>query len=77
MGRTAGKYTLFLGGRLLGDRLNEQYKDVVPFEDLTKEITAVLTCYKGQRQEGETLGDFCHRLGVDGVRTWADAWLAK
>jgi sulfite reductase (ferredoxin) len=77
VGRTAGKYTLFLGGRLLGDRLNEQYKDVVPFEDLTKEITAVLACYKARRQEGETLGDCCHRLGVEGVRAWADAWLAQ
>jgi sulfite reductase (ferredoxin) len=76
VGRTAGKYTLFLGGRLLGDRLNEQYKDVVPFEDLPKEITAVLAYYKAERQEGETLGDFCHRKGVDAIRTWADAWLA-
>jgi sulfite reductase (ferredoxin) len=75
VGRTAGKYTLFLGGRLLGDRLNEQYKDVVPFEDLPKEITAVLAYYKAERQDGETLGDFCHRKGVDAVRTWADAWL--
>jgi sulfite reductase (ferredoxin) len=77
VGRTAGKYTMFLGGRLLGDRLNEQYKDVVPFEDLTKEITAVLAYYKAERQEGETLGDFCHRMGIDAVRTWADAWLAE
>ncbi len=76
VGRTAGKYTLFLGGRLLGDRLNEHYKDVVPFEDLPKEITAVLAYYKAERQEGETLGDFCHRKGVDAIRTWADAWLA-
>jgi sulfite reductase (ferredoxin) len=76
VGRTLGKYTIFLGGRLLGDRLNEQYKDVVPFEDLSKEITAVLACYKAERKAGETLGDFCHRKGVDGVRTWADQWLA-
>jgi sulfite reductase (ferredoxin) len=76
VGRTAGKYTMFLGGRLLGDRLNEHYKDVVPFEDLAREITAVLACYKAERQAKETLGDFCHRKGVDGVRTWADEWLA-
>ncbi len=76
VGRTAGKYTMFLGGRLLGDRLNEHYKDVVPFEDLCREITAVLACYKAERQSKETLGDFCHRKGVDGVRTWADEWLA-
>jgi sulfite reductase (ferredoxin) len=76
VGRTLGKYTLFLGGRLLGDRLNTQYKDVVPFEQLSREITAVLACYKAERHASETLGDFCHRKGVDGVRTWADEWLA-
>ncbi|MFM7035551.1 MAG: NADPH-dependent assimilatory sulfite reductase hemoprotein subunit [Planctomycetia bacterium] len=76
VGRTLGKYTIFLGGRLLGDRLNVQYKDVVPFEELAKEITAVLACYKAERHTGETLGDFCHRKGVEGVRTWADEWIA-
>ena len=76
VGRTLGKYTLFLGGRLLGDRLNTLYKDVVPFEDLCSEITAVLACYKAERHANETLGDFCHRKGVDGVRTWAGEWLA-
>jgi sulfite reductase (ferredoxin) len=76
VGRTLGKYTIFLGGRLLGDRLNVQYKDVVPFEELSEELTAVLACYKAERKAGETLGDFCHRKGVDGVRTWADEWLA-
>jgi sulfite reductase (ferredoxin) len=76
VGRTLGKYTIVLGGRLLGDRLNEQYKDVVPFEDLCRELTAVLACYKAERHGGETLGDFCHRKGVAHVRTWADEWLA-
>jgi len=76
VGRTLGKYTLFIGGRLLGDRLNTEYKDLVPFESLGQEITAVLACYKAERHSGETLGDFCHRKGVDGVRTWADEWLA-
>jgi sulfite reductase (ferredoxin) len=76
VGRTAGKYTIFLGGRLLGDRLNEQYKDVVPFEELCQEITAVLACYKAERRTAETLGDFCHRKGIAAVRNWADEWLA-
>jgi len=77
VGRTAGKYTIFLGGRLLGDRLNELYKDVVPFEDLCRELTAVLACYRSLRTAGETLGDFCHRRGIAEVRGWADAWLAQ
>jgi len=76
VGRTLGKYTIFLGGRLLGDRLNEVYKDVVPFEELKSEITAVLSCYKAERHAAETLGDFCHRKGIPGVRSWAEEWLA-
>ncbi len=76
VGRTKGKYTMFLGGRLLGDRLNQKYKDVVPFDDLPREITAVLACYKAEREQSETLGDFCHRKGIDDVRGWTDQWLA-
>ena len=30
VGKTKDKYTIFLGGRLLGDRLNFIYKDLVP-----------------------------------------------
>ena len=30
VGKAAGKYTVFVGGRLLGDRLNFIYKDMVP-----------------------------------------------
>ncbi|MFN9983008.1 MAG: hypothetical protein ACK53Y_23975 [bacterium] len=51
-------------------------QDVVPFEHLSAEITAVLACYKAERHAGETLGDFCHRKGIEGVRAWTDAWLA-
>jgi sulfite reductase beta subunit-like hemoprotein len=43
---------------------------------MCRELTAVLACYKAERHDGETLGDFCHRKGVANVRTWADAWLA-
>ena len=30
VGKAADKYTIFVGGRLLGDRLNFIYKDLVP-----------------------------------------------
>ena len=68
---------MFLGGRLLGDRLNQKYKDLVPFNEIPQEITAVLAFYKAERQQGETLGDFCDRTGIEAVRTWAEHWLAE
>lgn len=77
VGRSKEKYTMFLGGRLLGDRLNQKYKDLVPFNEIPQEITAVLAFYKAERQQGETLGDFCDRTGIEAVRTWAEHWLAE
>lgn len=64
VGKAAGKYTVFLGGRLLGDRLNFIYKDMVPAEEVVATLVPVLAYFKHARQEGETLGDFCHRKGV-------------
>src|SRR5207253_9295757 len=46
VGRSAGKYTVLLGGRLLGDRLNTMYKDQVPEEELIQTLVPVLTYFK-------------------------------
>jgi sulfite reductase (ferredoxin) len=59
-----GTYTVFLGGRTLGDRLNVEFKDYVPFDRVVPELVPVLARYKAERLEGETFGDYCHRVGV-------------
>jgi sulfite reductase (ferredoxin) len=71
VGKTAGKYTLFLGGRLLGDRLNFVYKDLVPEEDVVSTLTPVLIHFKQDRLPGETFGDFCHRKGAEDLLRWS------
>jgi sulfite reductase (ferredoxin) len=71
VGKTAGKYTLFLGGRLLGDRLNFVYKDLVPEEEVVSTLTPVLIYFKQDRLPGETFGDFCHRKGADDLLAWS------
>ncbi|WP_422929448.1 NADPH-dependent assimilatory sulfite reductase hemoprotein subunit [Singulisphaera sp. PoT] len=60
-----GTYTIFLGGRTTGDRLNVEFKDYVPFEKVVEELVPVFSRFKSERQEAETFGDFCHRLGVE------------
>jgi sulfite reductase (ferredoxin) len=70
VGRTAGKYTIFLGGRVLGDRLNFVYKDLVPGEHIAATLIPVFVYYKQQRTEGETFGDFCRRKGPDDLLAW-------
>jgi sulfite reductase (ferredoxin) len=67
VGKTAGKYTLYLGGRRLGDRLAYVYKDLVPLAEIVPTLVPVLAAFKHGRRDGETLGDFCHRLGRAGL----------
>jgi len=67
VGKTAGKYTLYLGGRLLGDRLGFVYKELVPLEEIAATLRPTLIAFRQQRRPGETFGDFCHRLGRGGL----------
>jgi len=71
VGKTVGKYTLYLGGRLLGDRLAFLYKDLVRLEDIVATLLPVLTRFKTDRRPGETFGDFCHRIGPAGLQALA------
>lgn len=71
VGKTAGKYTVFLGGRLLGDRLNFIYKDLVPEADVVPTLVPPLLFFKQHRQGNETFGDFCQRQGVAALLEWS------
>lgn len=72
VGKTKDKYTIYLGGQLLGKRLGQIYKDVVHFDDLTSTLTAVFVSYKQHRTEGESFGDFCDRIGNEQLASWSE-----
>lgn len=76
VGKAKGKYTIFLGGRLLGDRLSFIYKDLVPAEEVIPELAAVFAFFKSAREEGETFGDFCHRQGAEALVEGAEVHAA-
>jgi sulfite reductase (ferredoxin) len=63
VGGAFGKYTIYLGGNVQGTRLAWIYKDSVPQDDIVPTLVKVLRFYKGNRINGESFGDFCHRLG--------------
>ncbi|WP_145382098.1 NADPH-dependent assimilatory sulfite reductase hemoprotein subunit [Botrimarina mediterranea] len=67
VGRAKEKYTMFLGGALRGDRLNWIYKDMVHADDVAPELGKVFGYFKANRTAGETLGDFCDRVGKEAV----------
>ena len=67
VGKTKDKYTIFLGGRVFGDRLNFIYKDLVPTAEVVSTLAPVLRHFKDARENGESFGDFCHRVGKDAL----------
>jgi len=73
VGKTKDKYTVFLGGHVLGDRLNFIYKDLVPTDQVVPTLAPVLSYFKRERQTGESFGDFCHRIGKDALIAHCDA----
>ncbi|OJW22704.1 MAG: sulfite reductase subunit beta [Planctomycetales bacterium 71-10] len=75
-----GKYTVFLGGRTTGERLNVVFKDYVPHDRIAAELSPVFARFKAERLDGETFGDFCHRAVVSEsaeVETEAEAVAAN
>jgi sulfite reductase (ferredoxin) len=61
-----------LGGRVLGDRLNFIYKDLVPTAEVVPTLAPVLRYFKDARQPQESFGDFCHRAGRDSLLAHCD-----
>ena len=43
-----GTYTIFLGGRTIGDRLNVEFKDYVPYDQVVAELRAGLQPVQGR-----------------------------
>ncbi|MFN3191064.1 MAG: NADPH-dependent assimilatory sulfite reductase hemoprotein subunit [Aureliella sp.] len=76
VGKTKGKYTVFLGGQLLGKRLGAIYRDLVPFEEIADTLTPLFMAFKQHRSEGETFGDFCNRNGNEQLESWATEYSA-
>jgi len=68
VGRSLGRYVVFLGGDFVGTRLNEPFADLVPGDDVVPLLRPVLALFKARRYEGERFGDFCHRVGLERLR---------
>ena len=76
VGKAVGRYTLFLGGRLVGDRLNFVYKDLVPAAEIVPTLVPLMVYFRQARSAGESFGDFCHRKGKDDLTAWAEQYQA-
>jgi sulfite reductase (ferredoxin) len=73
VGRTLGKYNIYLGGNLEGTRMNKVYRELVPSANLAQEIEIVLKSYIAQRFPNERLGDWADRVGVENINALSTA----
>jgi sulfite reductase (ferredoxin) len=71
VGRARDKYTLYLGGRLLGNRLAFLHRDMIPVDEVVPSLVTLFEYFKQDRHDGETFGDFCHRKGNDDLLTFS------
>ena len=63
VGRSPGKYNIYLGGGFVGDRLNKLYKVSAKQEEIVGILRPILERYANERTDGERFGDFVIRTG--------------
>jgi len=68
VGRSGDKYVVYVGGSILGNRLNYELCDLVPRGEIVNLLRPLLEHFKDERNPGETFGDYCQRLGVEHAR---------
>jgi sulfite reductase (ferredoxin) len=73
VGRSGDKYTIFVGGNVLGTRLNFALRDLVPLSEIVPLLTSLFRHFKEERQPGESFGDYCQRLGVERLQALLEA----
>jgi sulfite reductase (ferredoxin) len=65
VGRSLGKYVIYVGGNLEGTRLASAYADLVPQAELVSTIRPLFERYHEERLPGERFGDFWERIGLE------------
>ena len=71
VGRSLDKYNVYVGGAFEGTRLVTEYAEMVSGSELVRAVTPLLNFWREARNEGERFGDFCHRVGIEGLREHA------
>jgi sulfite reductase (NADPH) hemoprotein beta-component len=64
VGKSPGKYNLYLGASASGDRLNALYRESVDEAALFAALRPLLSRYGKERDAGESFGDFVVRIGA-------------
>lgn len=69
VGKTKDVYNVYVGGDWANTRLNTLFASSVHLNTIAPTLQPLLVLWKEGRMAGETLGDYCHRVGVDTLRS--------
>jgi sulfite reductase (ferredoxin) len=67
VGRVPGAYAIFVGGDFEGTRLSFKLHERIRQGDLGATLQPIIAAFADDRQNHESFGDFCHRLGRDAL----------
>ena len=62
VGRSPGKYAVYLGGNSSSTRLGKLFNQNVKSDEMGATLRPVISRYKNERENGEGFGDFCARV---------------
>ncbi len=68
VGQSVNLYGVYLGGSHLGTRLGFLFAANVPQGRIGATLEPVFELFRASRAPGERFGDFCDRIGVEGLR---------
>jgi sulfite reductase (ferredoxin) len=74
VGTAPDTYQIWLGGSPNQVRLAQTYEEKMPAAELEKFFEPIFLYFRDNKQEGESFGDFCHRVGFDAVREFANTY---
>ncbi|MGO4106944.1 assimilatory sulfite reductase (NADPH) hemoprotein subunit [Paenibacillus sp. YAF4_2] len=63
IGKSPGKYNMYMGAGFSGDRLSKMYKENIGEDEIMDTLTPIIHRYAAERNNGEHFGDFVIRAG--------------
>jgi sulfite reductase beta subunit-like hemoprotein len=73
IGSGSDRYVIYAGGDYLGTRLNEPLAEKVKLDDVAPMVSALLSAWKANRNDGERFGDWSFRVGIDALKPYIEA----
>ena len=77
VGSAPDTYQIWLGGTPNQTRLAQAYTDKLHIDDLETFLEPLFVYFKQAREESESFGEFCHRLGFEALRQFSASYQVK